>query len=136
MLLSEMPCQTHSTGCGIFRLQENSHPYPTDDRSPCLERICKHTFAIQQIIQPGRRSAATTPNKYYMTSGNNKSFIHYMQRCQSGRSCSLGTAVYGSVPRVRIPVSAPNATKFEFSDFIFFAERDSADFCLPTIVLL
>lgn len=30
-----------------------------------------------------------------------------MQRCQSGRSCSLGTAVYGNVPRVQIPVSAP-----------------------------
>ena len=36
-----------------------------------------------------------------------------MQRCQSGRSCSRGTAVYGNVPRVRIPVSAP---KFYFAD--------------------
>ena len=42
-----------------------------------------------------------------------------MQRCQSGRSCSLGTAVYRDVPRVRIPVSAPQSTKFEFSDFVF-----------------
>ena len=35
-----------------------------------------------------------------------------MQRCQSGRSCSLGTAVYGSVPRVRIPISAPKNSPF------------------------
>ena len=36
----------------------------------------------------------------------------YMQRCQSGRSCSLGTAVYGNVPRVRIPISAPKNSPF------------------------
>ena len=40
-----------------------------------------------------------------------------MQRCQSGRSCSLGTAVYGNVPRVQIPVSAP---KTEHSGVLFF----------------
>lgn len=34
-----------------------------------------------------------------------------MQRCLSGRKCSLGTAVYGNVPRVRIPFSAPIEAK-------------------------
>ena len=55
-----------------------------------------------------------------------------MQRCQSGRSCSLGTAVYRNVPRVQIPVSAPYRTL----RCSFFAEWDFADSRLPTIWLL
>ena len=47
-----------------------------------------------------------------------------MQRCQSGRSCSLGTAVYGNVPRVQIPVSAPivnNTNPKKSLEFVFFS---------------
>lgn len=50
--------------------------------------------------------------------------IFYMQRCQSGRSCSLGTAVYGNVPRVRIPISAPivnNTNPKKSLEFVFFS---------------
>ena len=60
-----------------------------------------------------------------------------MQRCQSGRSCSLGTAVYSDVPRVRIPVSAPQQTKFESDvrvSFLFcrvgFSRLLSANNCI------
>ena len=31
----------------------------------------------------------------------------YMQRCQSGRMCTLGKRVYSNVPRVQIPPAAP-----------------------------
>lgn len=41
-----------------------------------------------------------------------------MQRCQSGRSCSLGTAVYRNVPRVQIPISAPKNSPFYGTFFI------------------
>ena len=44
------------------------------------------------------------------TIGSNQYFKYLMQRCRSGRSCSLGTAVCGNAPRVRIPVSAPTET--------------------------
>ena len=59
-----------------------------------------------------------------------------MQRCQSGRQCSLGTAVYGNVPRVRIPVSAPTKTALN-PLFFYLLERDLASFtCLANFSLL
>ncbi len=56
----------------------------------------------------GRRSVSTTQYKIIIFDITKSKFN--MQRCQSGRSCSLGTAVYRNVPRVQIPISAPIKT--------------------------
>ena len=50
-----------------------------------------------------------------------------MQRCRSGRSCSLGTAVYRNVPWVQIPVSAPKKIRTRLCSFLF-AEWDLQTF--------
>ena len=56
-----------------------------------------------------------------------------MQRCQSGRSCSLGTAVYGSVPRVRIPISAPAPKKrLYLAVFYFLSLIKVQNICIET----
>ena len=44
-----------------------------------------------------------------------------MQRCQSGRMCTLGKRVYGNVPRVQIPPAAPIKLAGLFKPaFLFF----------------
>ena len=64
----------------------------------------------------GQRSVSTTQYKIIIFDITKSKFN--MQRCQSGRSCSLGTAVYRNVPRVQIPISAPKNSPFYGTFFI------------------
>ena len=51
-----------------------------------------------------------------------------MQRCPRGRRSMIGNHVYGyTVPRVRIPLSAPKQKALRMECFLFWREGIEAD---------